>query len=214
MKLIKFTLIELLVVIAIIGILSSMLLPAVAKVRLKAQQAVCISNLSQQGRAMFIYADENNESLPWYIDGKGSAGNYWLSRLNKVMGIPVTGPNWWDFDNPALRCPNDRSDSSGGYAYNVKHLGGWQNIVPTVTQIEKPSETIFTYDGPDAYAGTGASYLGYFGVPPSHGEDVVGLRHSMGIDVAWTDGHVSFKKKTILVSGKNGSNDYYWFYKK
>jgi prepilin-type N-terminal cleavage/methylation domain-containing protein len=51
----KFTLLELLVVVAIIGILISILLPAMGNARLKGQQAVCMSNLKQQTTALFMW---------------------------------------------------------------------------------------------------------------------------------------------------------------
>ena len=59
----KFTLIELLVVVAIIGILTSMLLPALGKARLSAQKSVCVSNMKQIGTSMYIYGDDNDSHV-------------------------------------------------------------------------------------------------------------------------------------------------------
>jgi prepilin-type N-terminal cleavage/methylation domain-containing protein len=58
-----FTLIELLVVMSIIGILSAILLPMVSGMRALGRNTRCVSNLSQLGKAISVYADAYDQ---WY----------------------------------------------------------------------------------------------------------------------------------------------------
>ena len=60
-----FSLIELLVVIAVIAIMAALLLPALAKTKEQGRAAACRSNMKQLALAFLMYAEDNEETLPW-----------------------------------------------------------------------------------------------------------------------------------------------------
>jgi prepilin-type N-terminal cleavage/methylation domain-containing protein/prepilin-type processing-associated H-X9-DG protein len=113
-----FTLIELLVVIGMIGMLASILLPALARAKAKGQGIFCLNNARQLGFAWVMYADEHNGRLAYNLGGD----------LTRHVAAPKTNANWvnnilsWELDSDNTNTATITQASLAPYANNAVRL--------------------------------------------------------------------------------------------
>ncbi len=203
-----FTLIELLIVIGIIGLLATMLMPAVNKAKDSARAAQCVSNLKQLGLAMTMYLDDNGRYFPYSEDI--GADRLWYFGLESPFNASA-GPGMRPLDltraklYPYFRsvhgieiCPSYHYNSpqwrqkfnqvSCGYGLNLKLFNVYASDVRT------PSRTICFADTAqvNAFQAPASSinpmleefYYADANTPSVH------FRHHGKANVMFCDGHV------------------------
>jgi prepilin-type processing-associated H-X9-DG protein/prepilin-type N-terminal cleavage/methylation domain-containing protein len=187
MKRWAFTLVELLIVVAIIGVLASLLLPAISRGKQRARGAQCLNNLRQIGVASVLYASDNEDTIPQSQHSKAS----WVGTLQPYL----SGTN-------LHRCPLDRK-LLRGYSYAVNdfltpHPSGAPDInYSKVTSLADPSETLQMAEmaetdddttGVDHFHFADPSDGGY--APSSFEMQVEVRRHEQRANYLFVDGHV------------------------
>ena len=147
-----FTLIELLVVIAIIAILAAILFPVFAKVREKARQTSCLSNMKQLGLAFMQYSEDNNERFPvgsgmLFVGDAGFDGNGWGGDVYPY--VKSTG---------VYKCPDDPTSPVTvkgvqlypvSYIYNFDLAGSYYSSGTSgrIARMSAPASTVLLCEG-------------------------------------------------------------------
>jgi prepilin-type N-terminal cleavage/methylation domain-containing protein/prepilin-type processing-associated H-X9-DG protein len=145
-----FTLIELLVVIAIIGILASLLLPALASSKEKAKGIACINNLKQLGIAVRMYSDEYEGKLPLAERlPTVPSTNPPLPRICDLLG-PQLGYNTNSLpqQTTVFRCPDDRVQrfEQNGSSYEWNNWYGGRPVDSPRRSQNPLSDAFLMYD--------------------------------------------------------------------
>lgn len=197
-----FTLIELLVVLAIIGILLSILLPQLSKVREASLRAVCSSNMSQLNKAYTAYSSQNNNLL---VSAETTSSNghppAWFLHSSYSFDTYVTQSPLYPYLNneEVFRCPSENRDriyNNGNYkrSYSINtSLAGRGYITDDerryrTERVEAPATTfVFLGDADTRGKNIGAFVQGY----ENQWVDWPASRHGKSkTPLSFLDGHV------------------------
>jgi len=146
-----FTLVELLVVIGIIGLLMSILLPALSGVRKHATALQCMSNLRTFGQAWQQYCNSNRGTCPpGRLPTGGAPGGIfdlgvdrtyrprWYELIGEQLKIRVNEnpkeveDDAWTISNPLFLCPAEpdyNNSRNYPYGYNYQFLGNARPVM-------------------------------------------------------------------------------------
>jgi type II secretory pathway pseudopilin PulG len=141
------------VVIAVVAILAGLLLPALSQAKEKGKSIRCVSNLRQLAIAATLYADENEDILPW-------SERHWISPSNPTAVMNYTDPTaanfrtnaYWQLSEYVRRsdgfwhCPSAPLDSavtkSGDDSPLIGYMGNMYAIGITDSPVFPPPDVL------------------------------------------------------------------------
>jgi hypothetical protein len=153
-----FTRTDLLVILATALVLSALVTVPRKVVRYRISLRTCIANLQQVGRAVLLYAEDHQTTLPGPVPGL--LGESWWFYKEQVKGyVGVTGPS--SANDRLFACPMDRGYSDPGpfwanarfdyssYVFNgvtafgAPNIAGWK-----VPSVQLPDRTLLVMEWP------------------------------------------------------------------
>jgi prepilin-type N-terminal cleavage/methylation domain-containing protein/prepilin-type processing-associated H-X9-DG protein len=193
-----FTLLELLLVITIIGVLASMLMPAVGSMKSRADSISCSSNLRTIGAAVQLYLQDHNQNFPSINPAVGPTV-YPAGYPTDTM-LTAFGP--YGVTQTTLQCPSDMKQGANSSYAQYQNSYDWK---PTLDD-ENTSEPL-VYGGPmgrraqfgAAVSGTTGFVVKLSKVRQCFDDTQIHFGH---MNALYADGHVVyFTAATSSVSG-------------
>jgi len=166
---IAFTLIELLVVIAVIAILAALLLPALSRAKLAADNAACKSNLHQQGLGLAMYVSDFHE-YPRYFTGKDFAhpGQFWMQVLASYVRDKWPDDTVLEDSTGVVLGPSNATPTPGNRVFACPGYNRVQGVY--FNSINPSGNSVAMFGGTGAYAynaadGVSTATFGFGGMP-------------------------------------------------
>lgn len=202
-----FTLVELLVVMAVIGVLVSLLLPAVQAAREAARRTECANNLKQLGLATIRYCDAHDGDFPKARhDSSIQSTDAWIWTLKPYC----------EAVDVVRICPDDLQRDERlkldltSYLFNGYLVYEAPGAVLNYEKLQATSRTILLFEAADELELKGSNdhthspawfnkwYFDREAVMKAIAAEVAVARHAGGSNFLYADGHVSFVSETQI----------------